>query len=169
VVEDGEDHRLQQHALGEGALDPHDRRAREVDLALGVAPDVAGESVAREPLKGLLVDDVPLAQEAQDIGVEAEVLDGVQHAAGAGHDAVAPPVGQPPGEDLEDAPPLGGAGLHGSLQHRELVLIREERRRGNVHRQPKVRYIHESSPSHDSPGSPGGGRGSGGCPPVYAA
>ncbi len=142
VVEDGEDHRLQQHALAEGPLDPHDRRAREVHLALGVAPDVAAEAVPGEPVQGLLVDDVPLAQEAQDARVEAEVLHRVQHPAGARHDAVAPAVGQPPREDLEHAAPLGRPRLQGGPQHRQLVLVREERRRRDVHRQPKVRCVH---------------------------
>src|SRR5690606_33400287 len=57
VVEDGEDHGLQQHALGEAALHPQQRGAGEVHLALGVAPDVAGEAVVRQPVEGVCVDD----------------------------------------------------------------------------------------------------------------
>ncbi len=168
VVEDGQDHGLQQHALGEAALDPQDRRAREVHLALGVAPDVTAEAVVGEPLQGLLVHDLPLAQEAEDALVEAEVLDRVQDASGARHHAVAAPVRQPPGEDLEHAAPLGRTGLQGGLQHRQFVLVREERRRGNVHRQPKVRHVHQT---HLTPilRFPRRGQGSGGCPPVCAA
>ncbi|CAM5641209.1 hypothetical protein STENM36S_05672 [Streptomyces tendae] len=142
VVEDGQDHRLQQHALAEGALHPHDRRAREVHLALGIAPDVPAEAVLGEPVQGLLVDDAPFAQEAQDARVEAEVLHRVQHPAGARHDAVPAAVGQAPGEDLEHAPPPGRTGLQRGSEHGQLVLVREERRRGDVHRQPKVRCVH---------------------------
>ncbi len=164
VVEDGEDHRLQQDALGEGALDAHDRRAREVHLALRVAPDVAAEAVVGEPPQRLLVDDVPLAQEAEHGGVETEVLHRVQDAAGAGHHAVPAPVRQPPGEDLEHAAPFGRTGLQGGAQHRQLVLVREERCRGNVHRQPKVRCVHgEESYSLFVGVTIYGGRGSMGC------
>lgn len=164
VVEDGEDHRLQQHALAEGALHPHDRRAREVHLALGVAPDVAAEPVLGEPVQGLLVDDVLLAQETQYVRVEAEVLHRVQHPPGARHHAVAAAVRQPPGEDLEHAPPPGRTGLQGRPQHGQLVLVREERRRGDVHRQPKIRYVHETSPSHHVPVAPDAAGGPGVVP-----
>ncbi|SCF64248.1 hypothetical protein GA0115256_108710 [Streptomyces sp. DconLS] len=142
VVEDGEHHRLQQHALGEAALHPQDRGTREVHLALGVAPDVPGEPVVGQPRQGLLVDDPLLAQEAELALVEAEVLHRVQDAPGARDHAVAPPLRQPPGEDLEHAAPLGRTGLQRGLQHRQFVLVREERRRGHIHRQPKVRCVH---------------------------
>ena len=87
-----------------------------------------------------------LAQEAEHARVEAEVLDGVQDAAGAADHAVAAALGQPAGEDLEDRAPLGRAGLQGGLEHRELVLVGEERGRRHVHRQPEVRSIHSELP-----------------------
>ena len=46
VVEDRQQQRLEQHRLGEGRLDDQQRGVGEVGLALGVAPDVAGEAVA---------------------------------------------------------------------------------------------------------------------------
>ena len=150
VVEDGEDHGLQEHALREGALDPQDRRAGEVHLALGVAPDVAAEAVGGQPFEGRLVDDAALAQEAEDVGVEPEVLDGVQHPAGAGHDAVAAALGQPAGEDLEDRAPVGRARLERGLQHRQLVVVGEERCRRNIHRQAKVRCVHSRDATPNS-------------------
>jgi hypothetical protein len=136
VVEDGEDHRLQEHALREGALDPQDRRPGEVHLALGVAPDGATEAVGGQPFQGRLVHHTALAQKAEDVRVEAEVLDRVQHPSGPGHDAVAAALGQPAREDLEDRAPVGGPALEGGLQHRQLVVVREERGGGNINRQP---------------------------------
>ena len=178
VVEDREDHRLQEHALGEGALDAQDRRAGEVDLALGVAPDVAAEAVGGEPAQGGLVDDPLLAQEAEHARVEAEVLDGVQDAPGAAHHAVAAALGQPAGEDLEDRAALGRAGLQGGLEHRELVLVGEERGRRHVHRQTEVRSIHSELPRTfvRAGRTPAGGRwdrprdgACGGCYPEYSS
>ena len=143
VVEDGEDHRLQQHALREAALDPQQRRAGEVHLALRVAPDVALEAVVRQPLQGRARRRSPArARKASIAGVETEVRHRVQHPAGARHHAVAPAVRQPPGEDLEHTAPLGRPGLQGGLQHGQLVLVREERRRRDFDRQPKVRCVH---------------------------
>ena len=51
VVEDRQQQRLQQHRLGEGRLHDHQRGVGEVDLALGVAPDVAGEPVVGQPVQ----------------------------------------------------------------------------------------------------------------------
>ena len=58
VVVDRQQHRLEQHRLGERRLDDQQRRVGEVDLALGVAPDVAAEPVVGQPRQGRLVDDV---------------------------------------------------------------------------------------------------------------
>ncbi|ESU47662.1 aerobic-type carbon monoxide dehydrogenase [Streptomyces sp. HCCB10043] len=142
MVEDGEDHRLQQHALGEGPLDPQDRGAGEVDLALRIAPDVAAEAVVRQPFEGRLVHDVLLPQEADHLVVEVEVLHRVQHPAGARDDAVPPPLGQPAGERLEDRVPVGGAGLEGRLHHGQFVLVGEERGRRNADPPTEVRCVH---------------------------
>src|SRR5690606_1946972 len=136
----------QQHALGEAALDPQDRRAGEVHLALRIAVDVAGEAVRGEPAQRLLVDHPALAQELQHALVEPEVLQRVQDPPGAGHDAVAPALRQPPGEHLEDAAPVGRSGLQRGLQHGQLVVVREEGRRGNIHRQPEIRNAHSDTP-----------------------
>ena len=65
VVEDREDQRLQQHALGEGGLHHEERRAGEEALALGVAGDVAGEAVAGQEVQRLLVDHAALAQRGE--------------------------------------------------------------------------------------------------------
>ena len=69
VVEDREDHRLQQHALGEAALDPQHGRAGEVHLALRVAPDVAAEAVSRRASSSVGSSTTPLlAEEVQHDG-----------------------------------------------------------------------------------------------------
>ena len=51
VVEHRQHQRLQHHGVGERAADRQDRRAGEVQLALRVAVDVAGEAVAGEPVE----------------------------------------------------------------------------------------------------------------------
>lgn len=142
VVEDGEDHRLQEDRFGEGALDPHDRRAGEVDLALRVAPDVAAEAVVGQPVQRARIEDAAFAQEAEDRFVEVEVLHRVQDPAGSGDDSVAAAFGQAPGEDLEDRAAVGGPGPQRGLQHGEFVLVGEERSRRHGHRQPQVCCVH---------------------------
>ena len=102
--------RLEQHRLGERRLDDHQRGVGEVGLALGVAPDVAGEPVAGQPLQGRLVDHLVLAEHVDHVGVEAEPLDRVEGPSDAGHHAVPAALGQPAREQLEDRPPVGGAG-----------------------------------------------------------
>ena len=52
VVEDRQHQRLQQHRLGEAAAHGEQRRAGEVQLALRVAVDVAGEPVVGQPVQG---------------------------------------------------------------------------------------------------------------------
>ena len=86
-----------------GARDREHRRAREVQLALGVAVDVAGEGEVGQPVQQPLVGQPLLAQGGQLLVAEAEVGQRVQQPAGAGDHAVAAAVRQPPGEDLEDA------------------------------------------------------------------
>ena len=51
VVVDRQQQRLQQHRLGERRLHDQQRRVGEVGLALGVAPHVAGEPVAGQPVE----------------------------------------------------------------------------------------------------------------------
>ncbi len=134
VVEDREDHRLQDHPLGEAALDGEQWGAGEVDLALGVAVDVAGEPVVGEEAQGLLVDD-PLVGEPVELGGgEAEALHRVQDPAGAGDHAVAPARGQPAGEHLEDGAAVCRPAAQGGLEHGELVAVGEQRgRAGRSH------------------------------------
>ena len=104
VVEDRQDHRLQQHALGEACPRPAGSASRGSRPRPRGSPRCRrGSGSAASQSEGRLVDDAALAQEAEDVRVEAEVLHRVQHPAGARHHAVAAPLGQPAGEDLEDA------------------------------------------------------------------
>ena len=66
VVEDRQDQRLEDHALGEGAADGEDRRAGEEQLALGIAVDVAGEAVRQQPV-GRRGGDDPAVQQELDV------------------------------------------------------------------------------------------------------
>ncbi len=128
VVVDRQQDGLEQHRLGERALDDEERRVGEVRLALGVAPDVAGEAVGREPVEHVGIDHA--VQGSDRRGVEAERLDGVERTTDAGHDAVPAPLRQPPREELEDRAPVGRARLPGGLHHRQLVVVGEEPCRG---------------------------------------
>ena len=88
-------------------LDDEHRRAGEVALALGVPADVAGEAVAGQPVAASARRRRRAsAQVRQLVVAEAERLERLEQPAGAGDDAVAAAVGQAPGEDLEDAPPV---------------------------------------------------------------
>ncbi len=74
-----------------------------------------------------LVDDV--AQRAEHLVVEAELLEGVEGSTDAGDDAVATPFGQSAREELEDRTTVGRAGLQGGLQHGQLVVVGQQRGR----------------------------------------
>ena len=128
VVEDRQDEGLEDDPLGERRLDDEDRRLGEVALALGVAADVAREAVVGEPLEGRSVDDLGIREEAQLVVAEAEVLERLEDPSRSGDDAVAPAVGQPPGERLEDAPPVRLARGERGLEHRQLVVVGQQRR-----------------------------------------
>ena len=84
VVEDRQGQGLQHDRLAEGAGHRQDGRVREVQLALPVAVDVAGEPEVGEIVRRRLVDGAELAQHADRVGVEPEPLQGVEQPAGAG-------------------------------------------------------------------------------------
>jgi hypothetical protein len=130
VVVDREQHRLEQHGFGEGRLDHQERGVGEVGLALGVAPDVAGEPVVREVLQGRLVDDLLAAQQVEVLVGEGELLDRVERATHTCHHAVPPALGEPSREQLEDRPALGSARPDRRLQHRQLVVVGQQCGRG---------------------------------------
>src|SRR5699024_8687762 len=80
-VEDGEDHRLQDHALGEGATHGEDRGVREVDFALQVAIHLPAEAVVAQVLQGFGLQEVQIFQ----LGLgEDEVPDRAENTLGAG-------------------------------------------------------------------------------------
>jgi hypothetical protein len=126
VVEDRQRQRLEQDGLGERPGDREDGRAGEPQLALDVAVDVAGEAVVGQPVQSLGVDDPLLAQERDLVRAEPEVLERVEEPAGARDDAVAPAVGQPAREQLEDRRAVGRAGAQRRLQHGQLVVVGQQ-------------------------------------------
>ena len=140
VVVDAQQQGLQHHGLGEGALHDQHRGAGEVDLALGVAPDVAAEGVAGQPVRGGLVDDLAVEQEAQRLVVEPEVPQRPQRPADPGHHAVAAAFGQPAGEQLEDAAPGRGARPQGGPQHGQLVVVGQQGGGRHLARPPGRRH-----------------------------
>ena len=126
VVVDRQQQRLEEHDLGERALDLQQGGAAEVELALGVADDVAVEAVAGQVLGEGVVGDA-LAQQVVDLLVaEAEVGEGREGAPDPGHDAVRAALGQAAGEQLEEHVAVGPARVEGGLDHRELVHVGEQ-------------------------------------------
>jgi hypothetical protein len=135
VVEDRQQQRLEQHPFGEGRLDHDDGGVGEVELALRVAPDVAGEAVRREPLQRRVVHHPGVREVAEGGVVEPELLDRVEDPADTGHHAVPTPLGEPTTEQLEHRTAVRGAAGQGGLQHRQLVVVSQEggRLAGHVH------------------------------------
>jgi hypothetical protein len=129
VVEHRQGERLEQHGLGERGADGENGGAGEVEVALGVAVDVAGEPEVGQPVEQALVGQALLSQCAQLVVPEAEVRELLQQPAGAGEDAVPAAEGEAAGEHLEDAVAPGGAVGEGSGDHRELVPVGEQRGR----------------------------------------
>ena len=127
MVEDGQRQRLQDHRRAECSGDGQHRRTREVQLALPVTLDVAVEGVAGQVVDRPTVEN---GLQAGDLGVaEAEAGDRVDQPAGAGDDPVPPPRWQSPGEHLERTRPVGGPVGQRRLQHRQLVVVGEQRGR----------------------------------------
>jgi hypothetical protein len=75
---------------------------------------------------------VAVRQRAEHLVVEAERLDRVEQATGAGHHPVPAAVRQPAGEDLEHRPTRRRARGHRALQHRQLVVVGEQCRAGRA-------------------------------------
>ena len=126
VVEDRQHERLEDHRLVERAGDAEHGGAGEVQLALRVALDVTGEAVAGEPAQGPRVEH---RFERGELRVgEPERRDRVEHPGGARDHAVAAAVGKLPSEGLEGAVPPRGAVRQRACQHRQLVLVGEQRR-----------------------------------------
>ena len=126
VVKHRERDRLQDHRLGERALDHENRRAGEVAVALGVAPDVPAELVVAQEVKRRPVSDLRALEEGKLGVAEPESLQRVQQPAGAGDNAVATAVRQVPGEHLEHGAPVRGPALQRRAQHGQLVMVGEQ-------------------------------------------
>jgi hypothetical protein len=73
------------------------------------------------------VHDLVFPQEGQLVRPEAEPLECVEQAASAGDDAVAAPVGQVAGKDLEDRTPRGRTTAQRGLEHGEFVVVSQQR------------------------------------------
>ena len=150
VVVDRQQQRLQQHGLGEGGLDDHQRGVGEVDLALGVAPDVAAEPVAGQPLqRGARRRPGRRSARRARASSKRKSLERVEGPPDAGDHAVAPPLGQPPGEELEDRAPVRGAAAQGGLQHGQLVVVGEQRGRRRESTSRRQRRVRSAGMCHD--------------------
>ena len=161
MVVDRQQHRLQQHRLGERRLDDQQGGVGEVHLALGVAPDRAGEPVVGQPVAGSARSTTSV-EGRERLVVEAERLDRVQRPADAGHHAVPAALGQPPREQLEDRAAVGRAVAERRLEHGQLVVVGQQGRSiprvtcpawAEPTRQPGVRRLlcHDGRVSATSP------------------
>ena len=127
MVVDRQQQRLQNDGFGEGAFDHQQGRAGEVDLAFGVALDVAGEAVVGQPRGRRVVHDAGAGEELHVVTVEAEVGQGVEGATDAGHHPVAASLGQTPGEQFEHAAAISRSRSEGGLHHGEFVMVGQQR------------------------------------------
>ena len=132
MVHDAQGQGLEDDGLGERALDGEDGGAGEVQLALAVAADRAVEAVALEERERLGADDPVIAQEPQLVVAEAEVAQLLQQPPRTRDDAEAARAGQTPAEQLEDARTRGRAVAQGRVDHRELVLVGQQRGRAGL-------------------------------------
>ena len=127
VVEHRQGERLENDTFGEHGIDDQDGGARKVDLSLLVAADASTKSVVGEPVEGGRGDNALLPQPVQLSIREPEIADEVEKPPGTGHDAVAAAIGKASGEHFEDAVAIVRARLHGRVDHREFVAIRQQR------------------------------------------
>ena len=124
VVEDRQRQRLQYDAFGEGPGDRQDRRAREIQLSFGVAVDVPAEPEVAEVIQRRGVEEA--RQRRQRGLVEDEIGQRLQESAGTGDHAVAPAVGQAPGEHLEGGAPVRGAVPQCRRHHGQFVFVGQQ-------------------------------------------
>ena len=132
MIEDAESQSLEHDRLRERALHREHRRPREVRLAFAVAEDRPAEAVPLEERDRLCAHDPVVAEVAQLVVVEAEVAQLLQQAAGARDDAEASRTREASAEQLEDARTRGRAVAQGRVDHRELVLVGQQRGRAGL-------------------------------------
>ncbi len=126
VIEDRQGERLQHDRLSERGIDDQNRRAWEVAVALGVSPDVAGETVRGKEARRGVVDDPGSTEVLEIAGGEPERLKGPEKPPGARDYPVPPAARQPPDEHLEDGPAPRRAARQRSTDHGELVMIGQQ-------------------------------------------
>ncbi len=136
VVEHREHEGLQHDALAQRPGDGQHGAAGEVQLALAVGIDVAGEAEVAQVVGRRAVDHALLGEPVDVAGGEAEVLDHRQQSAQPREQAVATTLGQPARERLEDRAVLDAAVLDPRGEHRELVAVGEPGGRERHRRSP---------------------------------
>ena len=136
VVEDRQHEGLQQHGLAEGPSDGQHRRAGRVELAFGVAVDGAARTGDRPASRWSPAPTIARsASQSSSVGSELESLERVEQPAQPGEHPVPPTLGQPAGEHLEGRRMVGHARPQGGVEHGQLVVIGEQRRRRFAHGQ----------------------------------
>ena len=132
VVEHAQDQRLEHHALAERAGDGEDRAAGEVEVALGVGVDVAGEAEVAQVGGGGVVDHPLAGSQSTSSASKVKSRDHRQQAAEAGEHAVAPALGQSTREGLEDRRVIDAAVGDERGEHGEFVAVGQQAGRGDV-------------------------------------
>src|SRR5882757_8816183 len=100
---------------------------RKVQLALRVTVDVAGEPVAGQILRRAVIDHPAISEKRQSLVVEGEVGYRVEQSTSPADDAVAAPIREAAGEDLEGAQALRRPVAQRRAEHGEFVAVGEER------------------------------------------
>ena len=124
MVEDRQRQGLEYHTFSETTAYRKYRGAREIQLALGVAVDVAAESKIAQVGQGVAVEE--FGQRFARGVVEPELGQGFQKPARPGHHAVSASVGQPTSEQLEHRAAVRGAVAQRRRQHGQLVPVGQQ-------------------------------------------
>lgn len=99
----------------------------EEGLAFRVTTNRPGETEFGQVLEGRTVHHVVVLEETQLGVVEDEIVQFLEEASGPREHPVPSTGRQATRERLEDATPFVHAGANGGLQHREFVVVRQER------------------------------------------
>ena len=126
MVHDGQQQRLQQHAVRERANDCEDGGVREVQGSFRLADDDAAELVVTEVSDCRLVNDRVSLKVGDLLICEPEVLDRLDDATDSTNDPVPASLRQAAGEQVEDCSVVRPASTKHGLEHRHFVLVCEE-------------------------------------------
>src|ERR1700759_1668023 len=124
MVENRQRQRLEHYTFSEAAGYRKHRRAREIQLTLGVPVDIAAEPKIAQVSHGVHIEE--LRQRFARHVVEPELGQRLQEPSCPGHHAVSASVRQPTSEQLERGPAVRGAVAQRRRQHGQLVPVGQQ-------------------------------------------